>query len=299
MAGKSLLVLVVVTVALAGCAKGAAEGTTAEGPVSVISGGAEPIHDAGLIKGVVTDDSVVPLAGAVVGLVEVEGIATTGESGEFSFENLAPGVYTLNAARLGFASVASRVEVVAGQETNVHLVLRTIAIVESYLESIEFRMFMACGGGLVGVTFTGGCPAALFPTHDVTADHNVTGPAIALRSLVAELIWQQTSALSSKELRLTGGINESSGSLPSFEERYYNVQGPSPVYAREDADEEDPFDGLDETNERYYIRHRVWVPFSSADPPIVILVFEQPMTIWSTLFYGEEAPENFSALPDA
>ncbi len=299
MAGKGLLLLVVLSVAFAGCAKGSAQDVTDPQATNVISVGGEQLEDGGSITGVITDESVLPLKGAVVGLVEVDGVAMTGENGEFAFENLAPGVYTINAARLGFSSVASRVEVLAGQPTNVHLILQTIAVVESYLESIEFRMFMACGGGLIGVTFTGGCPAALFPTHDVTADHNVTGPAVALRSLVAELIWQQTSALSSKELRLTGGINETSGNLPSFEERYYNVQGPSPVYAREDASEDEAFDGLDEANERYFIRHRVWVPFSSADPPIVILVFEQPMTIWSTLFYGEEAPENFSALPDA
>ena len=35
-----------------------------------------------------------------------------------------------------------------------------------------------------------------------------------------------------------------------------------------------------------------------SDVPIVILVLEQPMTVWSSFFYGEAAPETFSALPD-
>lgn len=291
--------LLIVAVLLAGCAKG---GAKSEEPTSTnavqVSG--ESLPDAGSIEGIVVDESVAPIQGAVVSLEGLEGQAVTDEAGAFFFNNLAPGSYNLFVAKLGFEASAKKVDVVANQPTKVTASLVTIAIKESYVESIEFKLFMTCGGGLVIVTFTGGCPSALLGDHSVVADHNVTGDAVELRSLVAELIWQQTSGFSSKELRMDVGINETSGSLPQFGEEYGSETGLSPVVVRAEADEDESFDGLDGVPpEDYYIRHRVWVPFSSEEAPIVILVLQQPMTIWSTFFYGEEGPADYSALPDA
>ena len=56
------------TVLLAGCAKGEAADAPAPEPTNVASVGAEPLADAGRIEGVVTDETLMPIAGVIVAL---------------------------------------------------------------------------------------------------------------------------------------------------------------------------------------------------------------------------------------
>ena len=46
-------------------------------------------------------------------------------------------------------------------------------------------------------------------------------------------------------------------------------------------------------------QHCIWVPYSPDEPSIVILVLEQPVDLYVSVFYGEAAPADFSARPDA
>jgi hypothetical protein len=288
---RPLSILVAVALAFSGCAGGSAESSeSTPAPASVIVGDTAA---GGRIVGTVVSDELAPVQGATAGLKGIEITAVSDKEGRFEFQNVPAGQHTLFVARLGYESVPKQVTVNDGETTEVTVSLNPIAVEEDFVESLEFKLYMACGGGLVGVTFTGGCPAQL-GNHKVAVDHNVTNKVL---SALSELVWIQNSAASSKELRLDMGKDESGGTLPAFKYKYGSATGKSPVAVRADAE----FDGLsDEADDGdYKIRHRVWVPFRSADPPVVIIVLQQPMTLWSSMAYGSPLPEVYSALPDA
>lgn len=288
---RGLGLLAFVSIVLSGCAGGAAKvSETSAAPASVVIG--EDATTGGHIVGLVINDEASGVEGASVGIQGIEQTVRTDQEGKFEFRNVPAGPHVLFAARIGYESMPKHVVVVEGETVEVKIQLAPVAVAQDYVEIIEFRLFMTCGGGLVVVTFTGGCPEQL-GDHQVVADHNVTAD---LQTAVGELTWTQNSALSSREMNLVMGKEESGGSLPRFKYAYGSETGPSPVIVRADAE----FDGLTDSEDgEHQIRHRVWVPFESADPPVAILVFQQPMTLWSSMSYGSPLPVDYTALPDA
>lgn len=125
-----LVVALVVATALAGCAGGDASTTNAS--ASSTSEAAAPTVDAstGSIAGVVMDDESSPLAGVKTALVEANVETTTDAAGRFTFNDVEPGSYRLITERLGFESVARKVDVVAGEVANVTLILKPLAVSE-------------------------------------------------------------------------------------------------------------------------------------------------------------------------
>jgi hypothetical protein len=101
----------------------------------------------GVIRGVVVDEAIRPLAGAKVTLKgETTGEAVTGETGVFGFDDLAAGTYFLTIHKQGYADTQQSAEVVAGvAEPDVVKVLLTaqpgtLASFEVY----HFAGFLEC-----------------------------------------------------------------------------------------------------------------------------------------------------------
>lgn len=110
---------------LAGCTTSTGTSTTTV-PASKAP---EPTADAatGSISGLVVDDEQQPIVGAEVGLnTDVQ--TRSDDAGRFTFNDLQPGTVTVNAARLGFSSSGKRVEVRAGEVTELTIVLLGIEI---------------------------------------------------------------------------------------------------------------------------------------------------------------------------
>src|SRR5690242_7115835 len=105
-----VLASVALALVLAGCAD-------AKGPAA-----ASPAEDAptglGVLKGVVVDDAVRPLDGALVVASGASGTlnATTGPDGLFTFEDLAPGVYLVEASKRFYSAAQATVDVHEGVE---------------------------------------------------------------------------------------------------------------------------------------------------------------------------------------
>ena len=68
----------------------------------------------GTIDGIVTDTSLVPLAGATISLLGSSITAKTGENGRFRIVALPPGEYVVLARRIGYASGAVTLHVERG-----------------------------------------------------------------------------------------------------------------------------------------------------------------------------------------
>ena len=289
MLSSRLVGLLVLAIVLSGCQKGGNEAKDDPAGTSVIEGSAGATGG-GAIEGVVTDDTILPIEGATVGVIGIEGIALTGPDGTFAFRGVAPGEYVVHVARLGFDSFSKRVEVAADAVVPVQVVLTPIMVKETYVDVIQLNMFMGCGGGLLLTSFTGGCA---WTSTNVAEDHNVTADVV---SVVGELIWQQTAVFSSAEMELTVGHNESrdAAGFTGFDHGYGSSTGSSPVRVMEHA----KFKGITgSTDDGLFMRYRVWTPSDAAGLPLLVL--EQPLTVWSSMFYGEPATETYSALPDA
>ena len=114
----------------------------------------------GVIRGVLVDDALRPLAGAAVQL-QGGGNATTNEAGAFGFDGLEAGTYFLSASKDGYATIQQAVEVVAGNSNpdTVKVLLAAVARATPFVEALSAKMFISGsawvdGGG--GVTVGGG-----------------------------------------------------------------------------------------------------------------------------------------------
>lgn len=114
----------------------------------------------GAIRGVVTDDTLTPLPEAQVLLRETGAVAVTAGDGTFQFSRVPPGPVRLEAQRIGYVGVARSIEVVANDVVEVALMLAPLSIVEPYFET-------AIQDGLIG------CGILLKTNNDPNASHNL------------------------------------------------------------------------------------------------------------------------------
>lgn len=107
MHARTLLLMLVLS-SVAGCAEEAPPE-----PEDEPGAGLKATDDTGVIRGVVVDAAIVPVAGVDVRLDD-EGSATTDEDGFFAFSGVTPGSHFLEASKAGWGTVQTSVQVVAG-----------------------------------------------------------------------------------------------------------------------------------------------------------------------------------------
>lgn len=295
----SIAVLVASTILLAGCTAQGNAATPQDASAAPPSSAAG--EGAATIRAVVTDDTLVPLPGVTVALKESSALATTDEGGQALFTQVDPGEYTLIAQRLGYEAAAKKVRVIADETVDVQFQLVAIPVVEARHFTYIFKGYMTCGGGLIVVAFTfcgnytQPSPAgnitfpALDPNHRVFFDQQGTPEH---KTIIAEMVWKPGSAVSARSMQLHLWQNHRCTPVCNPEHRYGSGEGPSPVVVRSDG----PFAGLKKGPAT--ITHTVWTPFQTSDPPYIVLTIQQPFTLYSTHFFGQEAPEDFVARPD-
>ncbi len=114
MLSRNLLITsLLLAASLAGCAEGM-EAVQSNEP-SYDEFELEASEDTGVIRGVVVDPSITPIAGAIVTIQGDETReTTTNEEGAFGFKDLNPGFHSLLVDKDGYGGVTQQVEVVAG-----------------------------------------------------------------------------------------------------------------------------------------------------------------------------------------
>ncbi|HEX9816655.1 MAG TPA: carboxypeptidase-like regulatory domain-containing protein, partial [Candidatus Thermoplasmatota archaeon] len=128
--------------AVSGCV---GDGNAQELPSPSVAAPPEVDVDTGAVEGIVHDDSLVPLDGAQLALADAELTTVSDATGRFTFSNVAPGDHQLFVARLGFDSVAKRLNVVAGEVTTVDVTLTAIPITEPWSTVQSKRGIFGCG----------------------------------------------------------------------------------------------------------------------------------------------------------
>ncbi len=298
---KSLPVFALVASLLfAGCAGGDAKTTPTSSPDSPT--GLKEVDfdgDGGSIQGSVTDSQVVPIAGAQVALDEL-GVVQSDADGAFRFQNVPPGSHTIYASALGFSSAGKKIEVVAGETTTVAFLLEELAVEEGYvlIDQNEGHICLQVGiahptGATPGVYVNFGnlmCPNAglIFIGFEIDP---------GIQAIVTEMVWQQTSGVTSRELRIENWQGGARSGAFTFDHRYGSAAGASPVVLRYGLGDGEAFGGV--TNETAAVDNAVIVPPDTSKPGGLNIVFDQRTTIYNSMFYGLVPDETYSSLPDA
>jgi hypothetical protein len=285
----SIATLFLVT-ALAGCVQ--SDGTPSDTPGGV-GPAAELEQDKGGIEGVVVDDSLSPVGGVQIALLSVDPPAEsrTDETGAFRIVNVEPGKHELVVQKLGYESAAKVVTVEADQMAQVQVTLMPIAVAEPRTEYLIGEGYFACGAYILGVLTWGNLHACVWDNHQpryvFEADRD------ELMGVMQEIVWEQTSALTAEKLITSLQYKPVCDPFCEAEESWEGKNDPSPVRSYIELDkwapkaEEDPIPLASMT-------------FPGGDGPELVIVFQQRITHYITIFYGVHGDlDTYTGIPDA
>jgi hypothetical protein len=208
---------------LAGCSGGSAKDPAEDADFSDLD--LDTSATTGIIRGVVVDDAIRPLAGVAVSARGGDGTEATTQTtaeGIFGFEDLAPGTYFLTASKPGYRDTQASADVVAGvaEPPIVKVLLAADPDLAPYVESYTFEGYLECGVTTppVGVALCLIAGDALNDNTQVTYDLTRTPTWVQ-----TEMIWESTQALGG-ELALMYSWDGGCGLLCDHE-----VDGTSPL----------------------------------------------------------------------
>lgn len=186
----------------------------------------------GVIRGVVIDDAVRPLAGAEIRLNLGDGArnATSTDSGAFGFADLEPGTYFMEVSKPGYGSVQHSAEVVAGvDEPELLKVVLTIdPDAQPYFSVVNWNGFIECSFRVAvpGVTSLGVNACNGVGNQDVNFP---LAPMDAIPDLVqGELVWDSTQPVGS-------GLSFVVGPPSCVDIKYARADGESPLVIKLDT----------------------------------------------------------------
>ena len=265
-----------VALPLAGCADGKADAsqqsaTTTAAPATVSA-------DTGSIAGTIVDDEQSPVVNAIVGLIDQpDREATTDGAGKFTFNDLAPGDYKVAAQKLGYDSISRQVTVTAGEVAEVVFVMNVLQIEETYHDTIIYDGFFSCGASSPVLTVA--CRTTVDGQDKTSFSTNVSE---GVMTFIDAMTWQSSAPGTAKILRNVVSVaSPGSGSG--------NTNGVSPNIVRLDEPK---------TKDKTKVNHVVWIGWTSTSDPtqVVVVVYQQKFNIVTSVFYGEEAPEDYTGL---
>jgi Carboxypeptidase regulatory-like domain len=254
----------------------------------------KPTASTGIIRGVVVDAAIRPVAGATVVLNgEAPKQATSTADGLFGFADLAPGTYFLTVTKLGYFEAQQSAEVVAGIEEPPIVKVQLAVDVENqpFTELLTWTGFFGCGVGTNGGGGIGFNPCAVDNIACEFADvcllntantHEFHFGASRLPDFAqAEMVWEGTQALGN-ELNL--GWHESGTA------DFKGTSGPSPLVLP--ATQEEILDAHDAN-----ITHLLVRVFPGSNTELTVTL-QQTFDVYVTYFYGFVPREGWAFVTD-
>lgn len=288
--GQLMGVLILGT-ALSGC-------VGSDGSASAPGGSLQGVADAafeggGTILGLVTDQELNPIGGALVAVGEAVTVMT-GPDGTFRATNVPPGEVRVVVQALGFQSVARHVVVEPEDTVEVSFTLEKLPVTEPYHDYFILVGFACLQTYTFGIRLTYGnfvCPEA---PAGVVVQFEATKGVV---TIVSAMAWEQTSALSAYVLGLDlwqGGVRTG---VWTCDYCYGTAEGPSPVVLRVDG----AFEGINgkEAEETSVIDNIVILRGDPRFAGQVGLIYSQRVDIYTSVFYQGKAPEGYTGLPDS
>src|SRR5688500_12785770 len=190
----------------------------------------EATDTTGIIRGIVVDDAIRPLAGAMVSLT-VPGAgkqtAETTESGTFGCDSLEPGTYFIQAKKFRYASAQQSIEVVAGvrEPPIAKILLVPDGSIDPFYSATTYDGYIECTTSFLVLC---GLPN-LLTGQQLTQDRFTWTEYYIPNStwIQAEMSWESSQSLSPAmyfEMEALDGACEGDGFLN-------RTEGLSPVYA--------------------------------------------------------------------
>jgi hypothetical protein len=217
---------------LAGCAQPhpAAPASPEESAVEDL--GLVATEKTGILRGVVVDTAIRPLANATVQLRGAEQEARSNADGAFGFDGLEPGTYFLEVRRLGYFPVQQSADVVAGDRSPpvVKVILQPDAASVPFVQGQVFDGYIECTTSILVLC---GAPEILTGQH-LTNDRFAWDQYFADNAslLQAEMVWDSTQALSPDLYFEMETLNDACDSKDKDASSFLNnTQGGSPIYA--------------------------------------------------------------------
>jgi hypothetical protein len=210
---RGLPLLTALTLAMAGCTQGGAPGEDL--PEADFDGlQLEATASTGVVRGIVVDEAIRPIANASVLLTPGDRSAVTTAGGTFGFDALEPGTYFIKVEKAGFNATQTSTDVVAGvaEPPIVKLLLLPNPSTVPYLETLQFSGFLslavAIGITSVGTTIYGAVAEALDDASIWTVSFTEV-PAWAQ----GELIWTHNQPAGGMLIweMVVGGTNDFKG----------------------------------------------------------------------------------------
>ncbi|HEX9815977.1 MAG TPA: carboxypeptidase-like regulatory domain-containing protein [Candidatus Thermoplasmatota archaeon] len=292
-------ILITALTFLAGCTSATGSDTTPGGPAAV-EPSAEPAvasDTTGAIAGLVVDDSLLPIAGALVGIQDQTLTATTDVGGSFTFNALPPGRYVVLANALGYQAASKAADVAAGEVVNARLVLSPLPTAVPFPETLQFNGLIECGWGISGAG-TGNCLPIQFllqqtgtqnPTNTEIIGLFLHSDAPSIVQGVFEMAWDPSAATTAAELSLLVEL-EQTGAIGG--DQYGSASGPSPLRVVTDNE---PWTALTGEPINDQVQTRTF-PAARTPPTFVV---NQRFTVYATACHFAECGELFTTLADA
>ena len=188
-----LVSLLMASLALAGCAGDKGADQPADEDFDDL--GLQASETTGVLRGVVVDTAIRPLAGvsvSVTGATPKE--ATTNADGLFGFSGLEPGTYFVRATKPGYNATQASADVVAGvaEPPIVKMLLSADPSNAPYVQTYVFEGFIECSGSFVAVGFAA-CSQAGLPNDKFIVEYPLDRPPQWVQS---EAVWDTTQAVS-------------------------------------------------------------------------------------------------------
>lgn len=251
--------------------------------------GLEATARTGVIRGVVVDDAIRPIAGALIAIQGGPLNTTSADSGAFGFEGLEPGTYFLQVAKAGFQPAQVSVDVVAGipDPAITKVLLVPDPGQRPFYEVLSWSGFIQCSVRFV-VNALAACSA--IPGSDDNFTYRIH-PDVVPTFAQSEMVWDATQALGDG---MKVQYTDDSDGL----DNYVVAVGPSPLVIAANQTLMESKNVGDDTG--LYIR----VFSGSVDgtkPPVcppgpcegVSFVANQSFDVYTVLFYNMLPPEGW------
>lgn len=220
-----LLVLAVLTAALAGCTDNKAP--SAEPEANFEDLGLQASDTTGILRGVVIDEAIRPIADVRITITTgtFNRSMDTKADGLFGFDGLQPGDYFVTASKAGFTTMQSSGQVVAGvkEPTAIKIQLTADPSTAPYIQSQHLNGFITCSvrGMIIAYQCGVGAEDVVNDEYDLTA---------IPEWIQSEMTWQSTQA-TGDELSLSIRCLVNSARCPDGQLTIVRSEGKSPQIA--------------------------------------------------------------------
>jgi hypothetical protein len=189
-AALASMALLLSLTALAGCASHSPQKAPGQDFSNL---GLQATATTGVLRGVVVDQAIRPVAGVAIALSgPATANGTTDAQGVFGFDGLQPGTYFVHASKAGFVPAQSSADVVAGvaQPAAVKILLNADKSTAPYVATYAFDGYIECSFSLVAVGFAA-CSEESSLNDRFIVNYTLDKPPQWVQS---EMSWESTQA---------------------------------------------------------------------------------------------------------